>query len=212
MTKKTADEKITVSKLLAAIKDTSEFKQYSHDSRADVVNALKAHSFKTVLDLDCGTGLLLKQMFEAFPDMTACGFDYSLDRIAEAKKRLADCDAEFKFGNALQLPYEDNQFDLVVSTSTFNHYTQPLDILTEVARVLKPNGLLMICDTYLNATLRYLHKISKPINQVAGMRIYTEKEVWQMMNAAGFTGIKWEKINRFTYLAQGVVAKLPELN
>ena len=198
------------SDFFAAIKDTSLFKRYSKDSRADVINEMKNYEFQKLLDLDCGTGLLLEQLFEVFPDIEAYGFDYSLERIAEAKKRLAEKNVDFRFGNALQLPYDDCSFDMVISTSTFHHYSEPVDILKEVHRVLKPNASLIICDTHLNATLRYLNKISKPINEVTDFRLYTEKDVWQLMSQAGFTAIQWKKINKFTYIAKGTVPTLAE--
>ena len=100
--------------LMAAIFNTSEFRKYSHDCRQDIVEALKDYQLNTLLDLDCGSGLMLEQIFEAFPLITANGFDYSLERLAGAKERLADKDVTLSFGNAKQLPYEKDSFDMVV--------------------------------------------------------------------------------------------------
>lgn len=194
--------------LLAAIFDTSEFKQYAHDSRQEVVEVLEGHEFETLLDLDCGGGKLLEQLFETFPDMKADGFDYSLERLAGAKERLAGKDIELKLGNATHLPYDDHSFDVVVSTATFHHYMTPDLVLNEVYRVLKPKGVFVICDTYLNATLRYLNHFCKPINEV-DIHIYSEKEIWQMLNGAGFNGISWKQLNRYTYLAKAYAAPVP---
>ncbi|MDO4288695.1 MAG: class I SAM-dependent methyltransferase [Eubacterium sp.] len=193
--------------LLAAIFDTSEFKQYAHDSRQEAVEALNGHSFETLLDLDCGGGKLLEQLFETFPHMKASGFDYSLDRLAGAKERLAGKCVELKLGNATNLPYKDNSFDVVVSTATFHHYHTPELVLKEVHRVLVPKGVFVICDTYLNATLRYLNHFCKPINEV-DIHIYSEKEIWQMLNGAGFTGISWKQLNRYTYLAKAYTPQI----
>lgn len=195
--------------ILAAMFDTSEFKQYSHECRQEVVETLEDVPFKTLLDLDCGGGKLLEQLFETFPDMQACGFDYSLERLAGAKERLSGHTVDFKFGNAKQLPYEDGQFDVVVSTSTFHHYPYPEEVLKEVHRVLKPKGTFVICDTYLNATLRYLNAFCKPINEVTEVRMYSEKEIWRMLNGAGFTGIQWRRLNKHAYLAQAIATQIP---
>ena len=79
-TKEKSEKKSVISRdVLAAMFNTSEFKQYSHDCRQEVVESLEGHEFKTLLDLDCGGGKMLEQLFETFPDMEACGFDYSLD-------------------------------------------------------------------------------------------------------------------------------------
>ncbi|SDY35811.1 class I SAM-dependent methyltransferase [Eubacterium barkeri] len=188
--------------LMAAIFNTSEFRKYSHDCRQDIVEALKDYQFNTLLDLDCGSGLMLEQIFEAFPLITANGFDYSLERLAGAKERLADKDVTLNFGNAKQLPYKKDSFDMVVSTSTFHHYPYPHDVLEEIHRVLKPKGTLIICDTYLNAAMRYLNIVSRPINEVTDIRMYSEKDIWQMLGKAGFTGIQWKKLNKYTYMAK----------
>ncbi len=195
--------------ILAAMFDTSEFKQFSHECRQEVVETLEGVPFTTLLDLDCGGGKLLEQLYETFPDMEACGFDYSLERLAGAKERLSGHSVEFKFGNAKNLPYDDAQFDVVVSTSTFHHYPYPEEVLKEVHRVLKPKGTFVICDTYLNATLRYLNSICKPINSVTEVRMYSEKEMWDMLNAAGFTSIQWRRLNKHAYLAKAVAAQIP---
>lgn len=188
--------------LLAAVFNTSEFKQYAHDCRQDIVEALKAYEFTTLLDLDCGAGRMLEQLFAAFPNMEACGFDYSLERLSGAKERLAGKNVTLSFGNAKQLPYEEHAFDIVVSTSTFHKYPQPNDVLKEILRVLRPKGTLIICDTYLNAAMKTLNHMSRPINEVNEIRMYSEKELWQMLNHAGFTGIHWKKLNKHAYLAK----------
>lgn len=209
-TKEKSEKKSVISRdVLAAIFNTSEFKQYSHDCRQEVVESLEGHEFKTLLDLDCGGGKMLEQLFETFPDMEACGFDYSLDRLNGAKERLEGKNVSFKFGNAQCLPYEDNQFDVVVSTSTFHHYPYPDNVLKEVHRVLKPKGILVICDTYLGATLRYLNTFCKPINEVTEIRMYSEKEIWQMLGGAGFNGITWRRLNKHAYLAKAVASGIP---
>jgi ubiquinone/menaquinone biosynthesis C-methylase UbiE len=196
------DNHIISPDLMAAIFDTSEFKQYSHECRQDVVEALKEYSFNTLLDLDCGAGRMLEQIFDSFPDIQARGFDYSLERLAGARERLTGRDVDFDFGNAKQLPYEDNFFDIVVSTSTFHHYPYPTDVLEEIHRVLKPKGTLILCDTYLSAAMRTLNIVSRPINEVTDIRMYSEKKIWRMLGHAGFTGIQWKKLNKYTYMAK----------
>lgn len=187
--------------LLAAIFDTSEFKQFSRDSRQEIVNALQNEKFTTLLDLDCGSGKVLKQLYENFPEMKASGFDYSLDRLAGAKENLAGHDVDLKFGTATQLPYADESFDVVISTSTFHNYPEPEQVLAEVNRVLVPGGVFILCDTYLNATLRYVYTVSKPINAV-DIRMYSEADIWRLLGGACFTGISWRQANKYTYVAK----------
>ncbi|MGI6109459.1 MAG: class I SAM-dependent methyltransferase, partial [Eubacteriaceae bacterium] len=165
--------------------------------------------FETILDLDCGTGLLLEQLFEKCPNIKAYAFDYSLDRLKKARKRLAGTNTEFEFGQAINLPYLDNSFDIVVSTTSFHHYKQPEKVMSEVRRVLKSGGLFVICDTYLNSTLRYLNLMARPLNEVADMALYSKKQIWQMLNATGFTGVQWRLLNKYAYLVKATAAEMP---
>lgn len=202
-------EIITAKELLSTIFNTADFKKYSRECRNDVVDILEKEDFDTLLDLDCGTGLLLEQILERLPDLKVKGFDYSLDRIAEAKERFKDKDIELEFGQAINLPYEDNSFDVIVSTTTFHHYQQPRKVLDEVYRVLKPNGKLIICDTYLGSMLRYLNKISKPINEVTGMHLYSKKDIWSLLNSSGFSNVKWKLLNKHAYLVMASARPMP---
>ncbi|MEG0075678.1 MAG: methyltransferase domain-containing protein [Eubacterium sp.] len=194
--------------LLAAIFNTSQFKQYSHECRQEVVEELENYQFNSLLDLDCGGGKMLEQIFEKFPKMDAYGFDYSLERLAGARERLDGKNVPLKMGNAQHLPYENAQFDVVVSTSTFHHYPHPEAVLKEVHRVLKPKGILVLCDTYLNATLRYINAFCKALNEV-DIKMYSQKEIWDMLNSAGFTGINWRLLNKHAYLATAVATQMP---
>ena len=60
--KEKSEKKSVISRdVLAAMFNTSEFKQYSHDCRQEVVESLEGHEFKTLLDLDCGGGKMLER-------------------------------------------------------------------------------------------------------------------------------------------------------
>ncbi len=199
----------TAKQLYNTIFNTAEFKEYAHESRQEVVETLKDHEFSTLLDLDCGTGMLLEQLYEAFPNMEATGFDYAIERIDKARERLSGKNIQLDFGQAIALPYDDASFDVVVSTSTFHHYNQPERVLEEVHRVLKPGGTFILEDTYLSSMLRYLNKISKPVNEVAEMSIYSKQDIWRMFNSAGFTGIQWHLLHKYVYMIQAQAEDIP---
>ncbi len=195
--------------LTAAAFHTEAFKQFSHDAREEVADIIADMNIHTLLDLDCGTGLLLDQVLSKRPDIDASGFDYSIVRVKQARERLNDKNVDLRFGQAIQLPYPDNSFDAVVSTTTFHHYKQPAKVLREVHRVLKPDGEFIICDTYLSSTLRYLNSVAKPLNKVADMQIYSKKDIWRLLNATGFTGIQWRLMNKFAYLVKAKASDMP---
>jgi ubiquinone/menaquinone biosynthesis C-methylase UbiE len=102
------------------------------------------------LDVGCGTGRLLAFLHDAWPGMRLNGVDLSLPYLAEAR-RLVGQTARVKLteGAAEKLPFENASLDLVVSS--FLMHELPSDVrgkaLTEMRRVLKPGGLVVIVDS-----------------------------------------------------------------
>jgi len=104
----------------------------------------------TGLDVGCGTGRLLAFLHGAWPGLRLTGLDLSPPYLTEAR-RLIGRTARVKLieGAAEKLPFENASLDLVVSS--FLLHELPPDIraqaLTEMARVVKPDGLIVIVDS-----------------------------------------------------------------
>jgi ubiquinone/menaquinone biosynthesis C-methylase UbiE len=102
------------------------------------------------LDVGCGTGRLLAFLHDAWPGMRFTGLDLSPPYLAEAR-RLIGHTARVKLieGAAETLPSGDACLDLVVSS--FLMHELPPDVraaaLKEMARVVKPDGLVVIVDS-----------------------------------------------------------------
>lgn len=96
---------------------------------------------KVVLDAGCGDGWYSAQMIDA--GAKVYGTDYSGKAISFAKIIVPD--AEFTDGSLLDLPYEDDFFDVIFSFQVLEHIP-PSDLpqaIKEVYRVLKPGGLFI---------------------------------------------------------------------
>src|ERR1035437_10260700 len=78
----------------------------------------------------------------------AFGLDISetFVRIATENARQAGVDVEWRQGNASKMPYADASFDLVVCQAAFKNFTQPIEALAEMRRVLKPGGTALVID------------------------------------------------------------------
>jgi ubiquinone/menaquinone biosynthesis C-methylase UbiE len=102
------------------------------------------------VDVGCGTGRLLAFLHDAWPGMRLSGLDLSPPYLAEAR-RLIGRTARVKLieGAAETLPFESASLDLVVSS--FLMHELPPDVrgaaLKEMARVLKPDGFVVIVDS-----------------------------------------------------------------
>ena len=104
-------------------------------------------SHASILDVGCGIGgstLYLAQKLAA----TATGITLSPVQAARAKERAQEADLDsrvnFQVADALEMPFEDNSFDLVWSLESGEHMPDKEKFLKECHRVLKPEGILIM--------------------------------------------------------------------
>lgn len=103
-----------------------------------------------LLDIGCGLGdaaLALAQDLGSQGEVV--GIDVSAEMItgARSRARAASCRARFTVGDALDLAEPDCSFDAVRSERTLQWLTDPEAAVAEMARVLRPGGLLSLIDT-----------------------------------------------------------------
>jgi ubiquinone/menaquinone biosynthesis C-methylase UbiE len=72
--------------------------------------------------------------------------------LATGHARAAGVSAEFRQGDAADLPFGDGSFDLIVCQAAFKNFTRPVDALDEMHRVLRPGGLAVIQDLRRDAS------------------------------------------------------------
>jgi len=98
-----------------------------------------------VLDVGCGTGSHL-ELYQRF-GCELYGLDLSPSMLAVARKRLGDA-AQLDLGDASQMPYQDDYFDLVVAMLTLHEMRPEIRtvVLREIKRVLKPDGRALLID------------------------------------------------------------------
>ncbi|MDP8956168.1 MAG: class I SAM-dependent methyltransferase [Actinomycetota bacterium] len=99
-----------------------------------------------VLEVGCGTGFLILNLWLAGYVDEAHGCDISTGMLrvcAESARRLG-CDLRLRLADAEQLPYGDEEFDLVVGHAVLHHLPEPEAALREVHRVLRPGGAVWI--------------------------------------------------------------------
>ena len=102
-----------------------------------------------VLDVGCGTGYLLRRLAGRVPQaLELAGLDAAPGMIERARAMAADSRMRFATGTAEALPYPDQTFDLVVSTTSFDHWADQRAGLAECARVLVPGGHLVLIDQF----------------------------------------------------------------
>ncbi len=102
-----------------------------------------------VLDLGCGTGYLLRVLADRYPDAEQLvGIDAAPAMVQTAKTVTQDDRLSFAVGVAEQIGYPDETFDLIVSTTSFDHWSDQQAGLRECARVLRRGGWLVLVDQF----------------------------------------------------------------
>jgi ubiquinone/menaquinone biosynthesis C-methylase UbiE len=96
----------------------------------------------TWLDIGCGTGELTKAILETQSPNRVVGIDPSESFIAFAREHVQDENVEFDVGDATSLPYEEDEFDAVVSGLVLNFVPAPDRALSGMARVTRPEGVV----------------------------------------------------------------------
>lgn len=104
---------------------------------ADLAAVLKPGA--RVLDAGCGTGALSRQMLTVCPAIDLTMLDLSGEMLA----RTGDLPGTRLQGSVLGLPFADDSFDIVVSAWVIETVPDPLTAVTELLRVLAPDGLVV---------------------------------------------------------------------
>lgn len=96
----------------------------------------------SVLDVGCGKGNYLKNLIEDLPNNKYFGVDLSLSVM----EYLELDSIEKKQGSLTNIQYEDNEFDVVYTCEALEHAVDIESAVTEIARVTKDDGLIIIVD------------------------------------------------------------------
>jgi arsenite methyltransferase len=117
--------------------------------RAEVLAQLAAHPGERVLDIGSGPGFLVASLADAVgPSGAVRGLDQSTSMNAVARDLLgARPWVSIDEGDAAALPYPDAAFDAVVSTQVYEYVADIPAAFTELRRVLRPGGRVLVLDT-----------------------------------------------------------------
>lgn len=119
--------------------------------RKDVMKQMNVPNGASALDVCCGTGDWSFSLAEAVGSKgKVIGLDFSQNMLSVAKEKnlvLNYDNLEFIHGNAMELPYEDNSFDLVTIGFGLRNVPDYMTVLKEMYRVVKPGGVVACLET-----------------------------------------------------------------
>ena len=101
-----------------------------------------------LLEVSCGRGGGLNALLSETTEIDATGLDVAHSAVEFCRKTYGESDRlRFVQGSALELPFPDASFDAVLNVEASNDYPDRALFFREVARVLKPDGILLYADT-----------------------------------------------------------------
>jgi len=150
-------------------------------------------SSKVVLEIGCGNGVGAKLIKKYFSPLKIYAIDLDQRMIDIAKSNNADDSTIFELGDATKLRFKDKEFDAVFDFGVIHHIPNWEDCISELKRVLKIGGELIIEDfsieTFETATGRILRALTKHPYE----RMYRRIDLIKCVKRSGFEIMK-EKV------------------
>jgi ubiquinone/menaquinone biosynthesis C-methylase UbiE len=156
-----------------------------------------------VLDLACGPGVVSAAVAGIADSVLA--FDATPAMLDKARQRCADaglCNVTFQQGDAAALPFDANAFDSVVTRLAIHHFDDPSRVLTELFRVLRPGGRLVIADVLVSEDVveAELQNAIENLRDPSHVRMLPLSELNALVTSSGFAISEqsiWDKDRQF---------------
>ncbi len=103
----------------------------------------KTSDNRKVLEVGCGRGSISSYFAAAKYDTTCLDASSAVLNVASDIFKANELEATFIKGDANNLDFKDNEFDVVVSIGLLEHFDNPQKSLSEMSRVLKKDGILL---------------------------------------------------------------------
>ncbi|GAC1354377.1 MAG: class I SAM-dependent methyltransferase [Ktedonobacteraceae bacterium] len=153
------------------------------------VSLLSIQLSDTILEIGFGSGTTIQRLATSAAEGHVAGVDFSRTMVRVAQKQNAKAiragRVELKYGDVINLPFDDSSFDKILSIHSLYFWPDPVKAFAEVIRVLKPGGM---------SVLTLLPKERWPGGGEGSTtcRVYSGEDVASMMTNAGFTSTRIE--------------------
>ena len=151
---------------------------------AQALREIKTTAPLRILDIGCGGGGAVRLFYTLAQNAQTDGIDISPDMVALAqrvnRKGIRRGQVDIAQGDVTALPYPDHSFDIVTAFDTINFWTDLDSAMTEIRRVLKENGLLLIVNGYPDPGSKWYEFV----------KCKDENEYRAMLSACGFRSIR----------------------
>ena len=139
---------------------TARVDGYDEHMKSNIEGASKFYNFtaallpmekdKSILDLGCGTGLELEELFQMNPYAKVTGIDLTEAMLEMLKAKFPDKDITTVCGSYFDVNFGEEVFDAAVSVESLHHFTKEdkIPLYKKLNKALKPSGYFILTDYF----------------------------------------------------------------
>jgi len=166
-----------------------------------VQGTLPSHA--NILEVAPGPGFLSIEFAKVRKyKVTALEISKTFIEIAQTNAKEAGVHVDFRHGNASEMPFAENMFDFIICVAAFKNFTEPVEAIREMHRVLKPGGKACIMDLRRDVSFESVDRHIRNELRLSGpnalitkfvfkttllKNAYTKSEIEQMVSQTSFT-------------------------
>jgi ubiquinone/menaquinone biosynthesis C-methylase UbiE len=148
-----------MSKIEKQLVNSPSHSQQVSNHADDLLQLVDFEAGQTYLDVGCGNGAAPIHIAKKY-HLEATGIDVDPDQIRQAETLSQGLkNVRFLTIDGVQLPFDDNEFDIVSTNKVMHHIPDWEMALAEMVRVLKPNGYLIYSDLIFPGWIAALGKL-----------------------------------------------------
>jgi ubiquinone/menaquinone biosynthesis C-methylase UbiE len=147
-----------------------------------LMNQIKMIQGAVVLDVGCGTGIILKKLYDLY-NIDGYGIDVEMNMITEAQRKCPNM--KIITSSCHATPFENSKFDVITSCMAYHHFDDQKGFAKEASRIIKPNGYLYIVDPRFPLIIRKPLNLALKIHKIAGY-FGTPHEINKIFSEYGF--------------------------
>lgn len=157
--------------------------------RDAILEAAVPHSGERALDVGCGTGVFTAEIARSGAAVT--GVDISEGMLTVARQRFTreELVVDLRLGTADRLPFADASFDVVTTVTMLEFVESPHAVVTEMHRVLKPGGRLVVAVLSSQSLWALQRRVSKQETIYSHAHFFSPCELVRLLEPYG--AVSW---------------------
>jgi ubiquinone/menaquinone biosynthesis C-methylase UbiE len=168
-----------------------------------IYDSVRAMPAGRVLEVACGPGLVAEAIASLVTELVCIDATPEMLELARARlQKAGHTNVTFYATFAESLPFEDDAFDLVVTRLSFHHFKDIQCVLSEIYRVLRPQGRLVVADIISSADEEEsrLHNALERLRDPSHICMFSKGQLLSALRVGGFnplSSVIWEQRRSF---------------